>query len=406
MLAAHLRVAASALSARAGRSLLTVSSITLGTLAIVLMTSLAGSGLETLMRGIEELGAARMLLLSPKTPERAEDRAAKPRPFTPEGRDALVAGVPHLRSSSLWASVRGREAVSDGGKTVRTDLVAADPDFFEVMHMAVARGRALSAVDEAAAAPVCVVGPELAKKVWQDGAIGHRLALGTLRCRVVGELAKNSRFGTNFGFDWDDVVVVPFRLGREHDPEIAAGALITLETDAPESNDIVLRVVNARLAARRRGIDDFTFYDLSSVVTKFRTTFALMQALVGLVAGIALVIGGVGVMNMMLVSVSERVCEIGVRKALGASAQAIRTQFVVDAALLSTTGGTLGVVIGVLASLGAGVVLRHLLPTWVAVVSTGAALTAFSSAVVIGLVFGWLPARRAARLSPVEAMRR
>ncbi len=253
---------------------------------------------------------------------------------------------------------------------------------------------------------MCVVGPKLGAKLWPDGALGHSLSIGALRCRVVGQLATNKRFGTSFGFDWDDLVVVPYRFGREHDAAVEGNALMVLETDAAESNDIVKRVVNARLVARRGGIDDFTFYDMSGVVQKFETTFTLMQALVGLVAGIALFIGGVGVMNMMLVSVSERVREIGVRKALGASAQAIRTQFVVEAALLSSLGGGVGVGLGVLLSLAAGLVLSTLLPVWVSQVSVPAAVVAFTAAFGVGVLFGWLPARRAARLSPVEAMRR
>jgi putative ABC transport system permease protein len=199
---------------------------------------------------------------------------------------------------------------------------------------------------------------------------------------------------------------MPFNLGRQHDERTASNAMITLETDAVRSNDIVKRVVNARLVARRGGIDDFTFYDLSGVVQKFHTAFAVMQALVGAIAAIALLIGGVGVMNMMLVSVSERVREIGVRKALGATAAAIRTQFIVESALLSGLGGAVGVGLGVVLALGSGFALRALLPTWVVSVSLLAAGIAFAAALSVGVLFGWLPARRAARLAPVEAMRR
>ncbi len=402
----HLGVAWRALSARRGRSALTVTSITLGTLAIVLMTSLAGSGLRTLTRGIEELGAARMVLLAPKVPERDEGKATKPRPFTERERDELVRGVPHLSAASLMSTPGTRDVVSDGGKRTRTDLVAADAAFDRVFHMRLARGRALTDADDVAARPVCVVGPELAKHLWDGPALGHSLAIGELRCRVVGELADNKHFGMNFGFDWNDLVVMPFNLGRQHDERTASNAMITLETDAVRSNDIVKRVVNARLVARRGGIDDFTFYDLSGVVQKFHTAFAVMQALVGAIAAIALLIGGVGVMNMMLVSVSERVREIGVRKALGATAAAIRTQFIVESALLSGLGGAVGVGLGVVLALGSGFALRALLPTWVVSVSLLAAGIAFAAALSVGVLFGWLPARRAARLAPVEAMRR
>jgi len=402
----HVGVAWRALRARAGRSALTVTSITLGTLAIVLMTSLAGSGLATLTRGIEELGAARMLLLAQKVPERAEGKAGKPRPFSTRERDALTRGVPHLKAASLVSAVGTRDIVSDSGQRTRTDVVAADAAFFDVFHMALAHGRALTELDERAARPVCVVGPKLAQHLWSGHATGHSLGVGELRCRVVGELADNHHFGMNFGFDWDDLVVVPFSLGRQHDDSTDAESMIALETDAVGSNDIVKRVINARRVARRGDIDDFTFYDLSGVVRKFHTAFAVMQALVGAIAAIALFIGGVGVMNMMLVSVSERVREIGVRKALGATAAAIRAQFIVEATLLSGLGGAAGVALGVVLALAGGIALRALMPTWVVSVSLLAAGTAFSAALCVGVLFGWLPARRAALLRPVEAMRR
>jgi len=406
MWASHLGVAWRALRARAGRSLLTVTSITLGSLSIVLMTSLAGSGLATLMRGIEELGAARMLLLAPKVPERAQDRALAPAPFTAADRDSLTREVPHLAGASLTASIGPREVTSDGGKTVRTDVVAADAAFFELYRMRIARGRALTDADDRAAAPVCVAGPKLRARLWRESALGHSLSFGSLRCRVVGELDENRRFGMNFGFDWSDVLVVPFGLGRAHDPETEKEAALTLVTDDAASNDVVKRVLNARLVRRRHGVDDFTFYDLSGVVEKFRSAFWLMQVLVGLVAAIALVIGGVGVMNMMLVSVSERVAEIGVRKALGATTEAIRAQFVVEATLLAGLGGGLGVGAGIVLSAVCGSLLVEVLPTWVAGVSLTSALVAFVASLAVGVAFGWIPARRAARLSPVEAMRR
>jgi putative ABC transport system permease protein len=358
------------------------------------------------MRGIEELGAARMLLLAPKVPERAEDQAAAPAPFTAADRDSLTRDVPHLAGVSLNASIGPREVTSDAGKTVRTDVVAADAAFFELYRMRVARGRGLTDADDRAAAPVCVVGPKLRENLRLEGALGHSLSFGSLRCRVVGELDENRRFGMNFGFDWSDVLVVPFGLGRAHDPETEKEATLTLVTDGASSNDVVKRVLNARLERRRHGVDDFTFYDLSGVVEKFRSTFFLMQVLVGLVAAIALVIGGVGVMNMMLVSVSERVAEIGVRKALGATADAIRAQFVVEATLLAGLGGGLGVAWGLAIAAALGALLAKALPTWVASVSVPSALVAFAASLVVGVAFGWIPAHRAARLSPVEAMRR
>jgi putative ABC transport system permease protein len=272
--------------------------------------------------------------------------------------------------------------------------------------MRIAEGRSIDADDERRAAKICLVGPDLARALWQGSPIDRRVRVGTLRCRVVGLLADNRHWGMNFGFDWNHLVVVPHAAALEHEPELRRASQIVLISEHPSANDFVKRVVNARLVERRRGVDDFTLYDLGRVVERFESAFSLMKLLVGLVAGIALVIGGVGVMNMMLVSVSERVREIGVRKALGATPADLSRQFLVESSLLSAAGGALGVTAGAGAALLAGAAIRSGLPTWVTIISTPAVLCALGASVAIGIGFGWLPARQAARLHPVEAMRR
>ncbi len=407
MRALDLRVAARALRARAFRSLLTISSITVGCLAIVLMSSLAKSGLDTLMRGIEEIGGARLLLVTAKAAERAEKKRASSRgALSIADRDAAVADVPHLANHSLYASVGQRDVRALGGKGVRSDVVAADAGFFRVFRMQIARGRSLTDVDSVGALPICVVGPKLAKRLGLAPALRSSLDVGGFRCRIVGVLADNSRFGTSFGFDWNDFVAVPYRSWLLHQPEANKHASIVLETQAPEFNEPVKRIVNARLSRRRNGVDDCTICGLSSVVARFEASFLIMKLLVGVVAGIALIIGGVGVMNMMLVSVSERVREIGVRRALGATRADIRRQFLVEALMLAGFGGLLGCLGGLGAALASGALIQSLLPAWVSSVSFASAATALASALCIGIVFGLLPARQAARLAPVEAMRR
>ena len=402
----HVRIAWRALSGHALRSLLTVSSIMVGALAIVLASSLAEAALRTLMRNIEELGGARLVLLAPKVPERAEKKAAAPRGFEARDRELVTAGVPHLAGHALYAGLGMRDARSDAGRVARTDLVAADAGFFEVFRMRIDRGRPLEASDEERASNACVVGPALAKALWDAPPLGRNLTIGALRCRVVGVFADNERWGMGFGFDWNHLVVVPHRTALLAEPGVRQASTIALFTDGPAFNDPVKRIVNARLVRVRGDVDDFTFFDLGTVVERFEATFAIMKLLVGLVAAIALAIGGIGVMNMMLVSVSERTKEIGVRKALGAAPSDLSTQFLVEAALSALGGGVLGVLGGAGLALAAGFVIRQGLASWVSAVSVPAMAVALLLSLAIGVGFGWLPARRAARLSPVEAMRR
>ncbi|WP_437648602.1 ABC transporter permease [Sorangium sp. So ce362] len=405
--AVYLAIAAKALSAHKLRSLLTVLSITLGAFAIVLMTSLAEGGLLTLSRGIEQLGGARLLLVAPKEPARAERKKTMyVTGFTRKDRDRLARGVPHVAEHAMYAMLGSRDVTSDEGIEDRTDLVAADSGFLDAFRMPVARGRAFSDEEDRRRAPVCVAGSKLAARLWRGDPIGRWVTVGSLRCRIIGVLAASERVGVSFGFSWDDLLVAPIDTAADVEKDVSTSALLVIKTDDVRNNDPVKRIVNALLVDRHHGVDDFTLLDFSTIMEKFEAMFATMKAIVGLIAGVALLIGGVGVMNMMLVSVSERVREIGIRKALGAAPRDISAQFLCEAALLSGCGGLLGVAGGALAAELASSVIRRFTPGWVGAVSTSAVIAALLVSSGVGVVFGWLPARRAGRLDPVAAMRR
>ncbi len=402
-----LGMAARALRAHVFRSFLTVLSITIGTFAIVLMSSLAESGLATIRFGIEDLGGARLLLVAPRPPERAESKQGSyERGLSRRDREHLATALPHVAVQSTFTSLGTRDITSDTEETARTDLVAGDARFFEAFRMRLARGRLFTEEEDRQHARVCVAGRKLAKKLFRDDPLGHKVTIGGVRCRIVGELEDNERFGVGLGFDWVDLLVVPLETAADGLPEVRQNAAILVKTDDARHNEPVKRIANAVLEDRHHGVDDFTFYDFSSIMDKFSAVFAIMEAIVGLVAGVALLIGGIGVMNMMLVSVSERVREIGIRKALGATPADIRAQFLVEALLLSATGGALGVALGALAAVGATALIHSLLPAWMGGVSRVAAAVALLVSLGIGVFFGYFPARRAGRLDPTEAMRR
>jgi putative ABC transport system permease protein len=403
----RLSLAAHSLRAHSLRTLLTVASIAIGCFGIVAMTSLAESGLSTLARSIEDMGGARLLLFEAKPPERQEDRVGAYRHgLTLQDRDRAFSDLPGVLGVSLTAVLGARDVESDAGKSASTDLVAADAAFFRLYRMRVAKGRAFDEAENGRHAGVCVLGHRLSEKLFDGPALGHWLTIGRLRCRVVGVFADNDRFGLNFGFDWTDLLVVPRESAADVLPEAREGAGILVKTDLPAHNELVKRIANARLSERHHGLDDFTIYDFSSTMDRFASTFAILEVLVGLIAGVALVIGGVGVMNMMLVSVLERVREIGVKKALGARSRDVVLEFLTEASLLSAAGGALGVIAGAAAAALAGRLIVLALPSWVSVVSGTAAAVALCVSLAVGLVFGWIPARRASRLAPVEAMRR
>ncbi len=404
-----LAMAWGALRANRGRSALTVLSITIGAFAIVVMSSLAESGLSTLERGIEELGGARILMVVTKTPERGEAKVdAYPQGLTLADRDRLLEDLPHVVGATLFSRLRKKEVVSETGARTTTSVVAADARFLDVLRMPVERGRAFSEDENRGRAALCVVGHKLAAKIGPSPRepLGRYLSVGNLRCRIAGVLRDNPRFGVGFGFDWNDIVIVPSEAMADLDPIVRARAAMFIQTDAPASNEIVKRIVNARFLARHAGLDDFTLFDFSGVMAKFGAIFAAMELIVALLAGIALVVGGVGVMNMMLVAVSERVKEIGIRKALGARPTTIGMQFLFEAALLSTLGGGTGVALGLGVAVLASTLIAKAVATWQMSLAPGAALAALVVSMGLGVGFGWLPARSAARLDAAPAMRR
>lgn len=407
MIVEYLRIAAKVLWAHKFRSGLTVLSITIGAFSIVLMSSLAESGLATLIAGIEELGGARLILVYAKPPERAENkRESYSSGFTVADWDQVFADLPYVVERTRWAGLDRKDAIADTGPSSRTDLVVGDGGFLSLFRMRLAKGRGFTEEENRGRAKVCVVGHELSKKLWDGESIGHWMTISGVRCQVIGQLANQDRWGANFGFDWLNVAVLPFETVSEVNPllRLEVGSLV--KTADASNNEVVKRIINVRLEARHHGVDDFQILDFAKILIRFEGLFRIMKVIVGFIAGIALLVGGIGVMNMMLVSVSERVREIGIRKALGASPGDIMAQFLCEAMLLSGVGGLIGVAGGIAMSEVATVIIRKFKPLWVGIVAENAVIAALAVSFGVGMVFGLFPARRAARLDIIQAIRR
>lgn len=404
-----LRMAASALAGNRSRSLLTVLSITIGAFAIVVMSSLAESGLNTLAKGIEDLGGARIILVWPETPLKAPVKAtAYASGIRPVDRERVAKDLPHVENISLYSEMRELDAMSEAGLKARPSVIAGDPRFFAAFNLPVGKGRLFNDEDARAHTPVCVVGKKTVAQLWPAPAepVGSLLTVGALRCRVIGALSNDERFGVGFGFDWTDLVVTTSEAMTDVDPTTPNQAIMFVKTDSAAANDIVKRLINARMQQRHPGVDDFKILDFSGGMAEFHMIFMTLELIVAVLAGIALFVGGVGVMNMMLVAVSERVKEIGLRKALGASPRVIGLQFLLEAAMLSVFGGVVGVALGVGTSIGASILITQKFATWQRSLAPWSMAAALIVTLVIGIGFGWLPAKKASGLDPVEAMRR
>jgi len=404
----YLRIAGSVLRAHKFRSFLTITSITIGSFSIVLMTSLADAGLKTLFAGVESIGGARLIGLWRKMPEAMESKQVSyGRGITRQDTDALR-GIPHLVEVTQMASLRSKPLQADNGNRVSGDILGVDAATLGFFRYRPAQGRILDEVDIRDRARVCVIGDELADKLFGKGeqVVGRTVSAYGSHCKLVGRLQKLDLWGVHFGWGWDKMIAMPLdTLADVASKDVEARRQIFMLTDGPENNDIVKRVMNARLLERHHGVDDFAIFDFEKRLQGFFQLFLIMKIIVGLLASIALAVGGVGIMNIMLVSVSERVREIGIRKALGASPQDIGRQFLVEAGLLSSVGGLVGVALGIGGALAGCALIKHFKPTWVTSVSEPAVIAALTVALGIGVVFGYFPARRAGRLDPVTAMR-
>ncbi|MDP2341467.1 MAG: ABC transporter permease [Deltaproteobacteria bacterium] len=407
LLWAYLKIAARVLRANKLRSLLTVISITIGAFSIVLMTSLADGGLQTIAKDIEDLGGARLLLITPDEPVRMKDKAGlAPGYLTKDDQEALLRSLPHLAEKTFYAGLDEKEVITDFGKSAMIDVIAADTGFLPAFRMVIEKGRAFTDDEDHSRASVCVVGPGLAEELFEGDAVGKRVSVMGTRCLIVGQTAKLARMGMNFGFSWERFIVMPLQTLRDVDRSSTTWTILVAKSDAVEHNDIIKRVANAVMSHRHHGVDDFEVWDFSSVMKQFEQVFLILKLIVGFVASISLLVGGVGVMNMMFVSVSERTREIGIRKAIGASPRAIEAQFLFEAMFLSSIGGVLGVGLGIAGVVGANLFIHSVQPAWSGTISMPAVIISMLVSLGVGVGFGFVPAKRAAALDAVVAMRR
>jgi putative ABC transport system permease protein len=254
--------------------------------------------------------------------------------------------------------------------------------------------------DVRSAAKVCVIGRTVADQLFPDGdPVGQTLRIRNIPFKVVGVLgAKGFNY---FGQDQDDIVIIPYtshlkRIARR--PNLNS---IVVQAQSPEQMDRIQQDITDLLQQRRNGRDpDFTVRNQQELAEAATKTTKTMTVLLGAIAGVSLIVGGIGIMNIMLVSVTERTREIGIRLAVGAHGRDVLTQFLIEAIILSSMGGTIGVILGVGSSQ-----LISKLNGWPVLVSTTAIVGAVAFSAAIGVFFGFYPARKAAQLDPIDALR-
>ncbi len=395
------RVALSALLVNKGRSFLTSLGIVIGIGAVIAMVSAGSSARYALEDRLDSLGK-NLILIRPGS-RSAQGFTQDYEPLTRDDAEAIRKRVGSILTGVAESQITPRLVSSRTG-VHGTQIVGSVPDLEKVRNWKLAMGRFYSEEDVKKGARVCLIGQTVRQKLFPESAdpIGKDLNVGGMHLRVIGVLAEKGRSPT--GPDQDDQVFVPISTMQN---QMGGRKEITLIVCAAKSENLldrakeeITKVLRDHHHLRAGSANNF---DVSSVremadLAVFVTT--IMQVLIAIIASISLVVGGVGIMNIMLVSVTERTREIGIRMAIGATPMDVLVQFLIEAVVLALVGGVIGITLGISGAVGLGRIAN-----WPVVVQPGTVLLAFLVAAAVGIFFGYYPALKASRLDPIDALR-
>jgi len=406
---ATLQVALKALRANSLRSALTMLGIVIGVAAVIVMIAVGQGAQAQVERQIRSLGTNLMIVFSASsTFTGARAAAGATHTISEDDAYAIARELPEFIAGAAPA-LRGSGQVVAGNSNWSSTFWGVTPDYFEVREWRLAEGRAFDAAEVNGAAKVVVLGRTVAENLFGDESpLDRTVRVRGVPLTVIGVLAGKGQ--SLMGQDQDDIVLMPISTARNR--VLGATALAksravgSINIKARDGVDIKAAEAQVRELLRQRHRlqpgqeDDFTLRNMTEILQAREDSSRVMAMLLAAVASVSLLVGGIGIMNIMLVSVTERTREIGLRRAVGARAGDILRQFLIEAVVLSLIGGLVGVLLG-----SAGATLVGELAGWPIELSSFATLLAVSFSAAIGIFFGYYPARQAARLSPIEALR-
>jgi putative ABC transport system permease protein len=383
------------------RSFLTVLGIVIGVAAVITMVTVGNGATQAVRDQISSLGSNLLQVRPGQRLGPGLNTAGAP-PFKEADVEAISAQIGGLKA--VAPEVRSAVTVVANGKNWLTTVTGSTNAYFLTNNWNLAAGRTFSDEEQSAGAAVCVIGATVQRELFgaSSNPLGEQLRVKSFSCQIVGVLAAKGQAA--MGIDQDDTVIVPLRTAqRRVTGSTKINTLLISMQEGADSARITAKLT-ALLRDRRKlaeGVDNnFNVLDTAQIAQTLSGTTALMTSLLGAVAAVSLLVGGIGIMNIMLVSVTERTREIGVRLAIGALAREVLLQFLVEAVVLSSLGGLVGIFLATGASLGITALMG--VPY---LFNPGVNLLAFAFSAAIGVIFGYFPARRAAQLDPIEALR-
>ncbi len=381
------------------RSFLTTLGIVIGVAAVVTMVTLGQGATAAVAEQISSLGA-NILQIRPGQGFGRGGGGPQPPDFEMADVDAIADQVPGVRAVAPQAQSSGL-AVRNAANW-QTTINGTTEQFFTAQQWALSAGRIWNEAEEESGKAVCIIGSTVQRNLFRnDDPIGERFRIRDLSCEVIGTLAARGQGGFQ---DQDDVVIMPIKaVQRRFSGNRDIRFIMVAVDDAYDTTSVQSSIES--LLRERRNIrpgqqDNFNIFDTRQISETLQGTTRILTMVMGAVAAVSLIVGGIGIMNIMLVSVTERTREIGIRLAIGAVAGEVLMQFLVEAVVLACLGGLIGLLLALIATFAIAPLIQ--VPF---LFDPQINLIAFSVSALIGIVFGYFPARRAASLNPIDALR-
>jgi putative ABC transport system permease protein len=397
-----LKVAFRALRRNKLRTALTMLGIIIGVGAVIAMVGIGNGAKAQVQARIAALGQNVIMVFSGSVNQRGVHSGfGGAGTLTVEDAAAIARDVPGVVAIS--PEVRTGGQIMAGNNNWSTSIMGESPDYLIIRQWDLADGTMFSEADVRSAAKVCVLGKTTADKLFpEDDPVGKNIRIKNVPVKVLGVL--RGKGVSMFGSDQDDTVLVPYTTAMKRFAGVTTLRSINVQAGSPEQMAEVQRSITDLLHQRHRiqaGADnDFMLRNQQELSEAMTATTEVMTALLAAIASVSLLVGGIGIMNIMLVSVTERTREIGIRMAVGARGRDILLQFLIEAVVLSSTGGMLGILCGV-----GGAKLITMIKEWPTLVSPNSIIIAFAFSAAVGVFFGFYPARKASQLDPIDALR-